>query len=226
MRTECRESRPQRAWAPTLAMGVACVLIVAGWRMAAKAESPPGFRPAAAPVVAVTPGETGGLHPVVIRRPEGQPRVDTGLVDHTGPPALVTCGSCHTTREASAGTAHTEDLDEFHQGLVIAHGERTCLSCHDPSDMEALRLADGKRVEYADVLQLCAQCHGTQARDYAAGAHGGMTGYWDLQRGPRFRNVCTDCHDPHAPAFAVMLPAPRARDRFMPAPRGQEHTDE
>ena len=226
MRTERRDSRPDRAWAPTVALGVSIALILTGWRMAASAESPPGPRPAAQAAVLGAEPDAVKLHPVTIRRPEGRPMVDTGLLDHAGRPALVSCGSCHATREATRATAHTEDLDEFHQGLVVDHGERTCLACHGPGDMETLRLADGTRIDYADVLELCAQCHGTQARDYENGAHGGMTGYWDLRRGPRVRNVCTDCHDPHAPAFAEMLPAPRARDRFMSAGDEREVDDE
>jgi hypothetical protein len=70
-------------------------------------------------------------------------------------------------------------------------------------------------VEFADVMKLCAQCHGPQFRDYQHGAHGGMNGYWDLSRGGRSRNNCIDCHDPHAPAYVGAIPAPRPRDRFL-----------
>jgi hypothetical protein len=66
------------------------------------------------------------------------------------------------------------------------------------------------------VMDLCGQCHGPQARDYAHGAHGGMTGYWDLSRGPRERNNCIDCHDPHAPAFPKVRPVFAPKDRFPP----------
>ena len=58
-------------------------------------------------------------------------------------------------------------------------------------------------------MTLCAQCHGPQFRDYQHGAHGGMTGYWDLTKGGRMRNNCIDCHDPHAPKYPTVTPGPR-----------------
>ena len=77
----------------------------------------------------------------------------------------------------------------------------------------------------ADALRLCAQCHGPQYRDYRHGAHGGMRGHWDLSRGPRERNHCVACHDPHAPAFGQFEPVPGPRDRFTgaAAPHGDAH---
>jgi hypothetical protein len=57
--------------------------------------------------------------------------------------------------------------------------------CHDPARYDRLRLATGESIPMTDALQLCAQCHGTQHRDWRHGAHGGMSGHWDLARGPR-----------------------------------------
>ena len=95
------------------------------------------------------------------------------------------------------------------------HGDLSCLSCHNPDDYGTLRLADQRAVLYRDVMTLCAQCHGPQYRDYLHGAHGGMNGYWDLTKGPRTRNSCIHCHDPHAPAFPSMRPTFKPRDRFL-----------
>lgn len=78
-----------------------------------------------------------------------------------------------------------------------------------------LHLADGTRLELVEALSLCGQCHGLQRRDYAHGAHGGMNGYWDLHAGPRTRNHCVHCHDPHQPKYPRLLPAPPPRDRFF-----------
>jgi hypothetical protein len=115
--------------------------------------------------------------------------------------------------EANSGT----QLTEFHEGLTFRHGGLTCLSCHNGSDYESLRLADGRSVPFAQSMELCRQCHGPQYRDYVKGAHGGMMGYWDLSRGPRTRNSCVHCHDPHAPAFPQVAPVFPPRDRFAPA---------
>jgi formate-dependent nitrite reductase cytochrome c552 subunit len=62
-------------------------------------------------------------------------------------------------------------------------------------------------------MQLCAQCHGPQYRDYRHGAHGGMAGHWDLAKGGRVRNNCIDCHDPHSPKYPTVRPAGGPLDR-------------
>lgn len=125
----------------------------------------------------------------------------------------IACGTCHGADWKP--TAHPA-LTHFHQDMHHHHGELSCQSCHDPDDgYQSLRLADGRRVAYADSMTLCAQCHGPQARDYARGAHGGMRGYWDVSRGPRERLSCTACHDPHAPAYPQLMPLPHANDRFL-----------
>jgi hypothetical protein len=137
------------------------------------------------------------------------------MVDAAGRAITASCTTCHATRTPNRDNRVAEDLDEFHGGLIFAHASITCLACHDSTNYDRLRLADGSGLPYAEVMTLCAQCHGTQARDYEHGAHGGMTGYWDLTRGPRHRNNCVDCHDPHAPAFPRMMPTFKPIDRFL-----------
>jgi formate-dependent nitrite reductase cytochrome c552 subunit len=80
------------------------------------------------------------------------------------------------------------------------------MSCHNAENYDSLRRADGQEVSFGRVMDLCAQCHGPQFRDYTHGAHGGMNGHWDLRSGPRTRNNCIDCHDPHAPAYPKVMP--------------------
>ncbi len=155
------------------------------------------------------------LFPVTVRKPSGPPRLDTGLRAPSGAPVTAACSTCHATRPPNQDNRSPTDLDEFHQALSFAHGKVSCLSCHNPNDYDALHLADGKLVEYSEVMTLCAQCHGPQTRDYEHGAHGGMTGYWDLSRGPRVRNNCVDCHDPHSPGLPAMQPTFKPRDRFL-----------
>lgn len=145
------------------------------------------------------------LYRVTINRPAGPPTIDTGLRDHHGDPVGVHCTTCHDSKKP-AMTATAADLDEFHQGLAYAHGSLTCLSCHNSGDYSTLKGADGRVIEFSDVMNLCAQCHGPQSRDYRNGSHGGMTGYWDLSRGPRHRKNCIDCHDPHSPARPAIHP--------------------
>jgi hypothetical protein len=159
---------------------------------------------------------TGELFPVTIRKPAGPPAIQTGDFDEKGNPVTIACATCHTTKpantEAKLGTA----LTLFHQGLVGKHANLSCVSCHNAADgYGSLRLADSKSLPYSEVMTLCAQCHGPQFRDYQHGAHGGMTGHWDLSKGPRVRNNCIDCHDPHAPKYPTVAPALGPHDRSL-----------
>jgi len=163
---------------------------------------------------AQAPAPTGALHEVTILGPSGPPTVPTDKLDPSGKPIALACSSCHSVRAADPTRRDGATLDQFHQGLKTKHGDLTCLSCHDSSDYDRLRLADMTPVAFSEVKTLCRQCHGPQVRDYDNGAHGGMRGYWDLHRGPRTRNGCTTCHDPHAPAFPSVHPAPGPIDRF------------
>ena len=155
----------------------------------------------------------------------GQTR--TGDVDPMGRPVTVPCASCHASLTPPTSPPAIDDIETVHDGLAFTHGDLTCFACHDPdSKYNSLRLADGTNVTYSDVMTLCSQCHGPQRNDYDHGAHGGMSGYWDLSRGPRDRNGCTVCHDPHSPAFPKMRPTFKPIDRFLNAPTETESSDE
>jgi hypothetical protein len=190
--------------------GLGVGFLAAGWLFG-------GFQGAAHPT---GPGEPASparpKHEVHIRRPTDPPAVKTGLTDPHGRSVTVACAVCHAGRPANPDLRTAADLDEFHQGLKFSHGNLACAACHHPEHgYGKLRLADGRALEYADVMQLCAQCHGPQYRDYQHGAHGGMTGHWDLTRGGRQRLNCIDCHDPHAPRYPKLTPAPGPNDRFL-----------
>jgi formate-dependent nitrite reductase cytochrome c552 subunit len=148
--------------------------------------------------------------------------IETEELDSMGRPVRVACATCHSLRETAVVPASPAELDEFHQGLTFSHGELACASCHaaEPRRAPQLRLADGRQLPTTEAMQLCAQCHGPQHRDYKSGSHGGMNGAWDLSRGGRVRNHCVDCHDPHTPAIPAVLPEPRARDRVFRASEG------
>lgn len=160
--------------------------------------------------------ESDTLHPVAIRTPDGNVMVDSGRRDAKGQPILLACATCHDTREPQTLITSAADLDEFHQGLRYAHGSLSCLSCHNADDYNTLKRADGSAVPFSASMNLCAQCHGPQFRDYQNGSHGGMTGHWDLTRGGRTRNSCIDCHDAHHPAYPMVMPV------FPPRPEKGE----
>ncbi len=204
-------------------LGVATLTVVGGaavlWTVPAGAvPAAKAATPSSDAVVADAP-----LHPVIIKQPAGAPKVATGLTNFRREPVMASCSSCHATTTPKINTRHTEDLKQFHQGLKYMHGELTCLSCHNADNYDTLRLADGRALEFTDSMTLCSQCHGPQRRDYDRGLHGGMTGYWDLKRGGRERNTCINCHDPHAPAFPLVMPVLPPRDRIsVPKPAHTE----
>ena len=155
---------------------------------------------------AYRPASGDEAHPVIVRQPDGPPTVATDLVDYQGNPVSVSCSSCHSVLEPNRETRSAEQLEDFHQGLTYDHGGLSCHSCHNRDDYDQLRLADGTAVDFANVMQSCAQCHSKQKRYFDRGLHGGMAGYWDLNQGPRHRNNCIDCHDPHAPGYPTVTP--------------------
>lgn len=160
---------------------------------------------------------------VTIHHPRWLEAISTRDTDPFGRPVEVRCETCHATQTFRLPDSPA-NLRGPHAAMRFEHGTNQCASCHDPAQFNRLRLATGESIAMTSAMQLCAQCHGPQARDYQHGAHGGMSGYWDLQRGPRLRNHCADCHDSHAPKFPQFTPAPPPRD--LPtshAPVGGSH---
>ncbi len=155
------------------------------------------------------------LHPVTIHQPETLGVADSELVDVNGIAIGVACQTCHGPDDDPI-VADLGNPEDFHGEVTVAHGELSCAACHD-GDRSRLHLADGASLEMAEALTLCAQCHGPQTRDYRAGSHGGMSGYWDLRRGARTRNHCLDCHGAHEPAYQGGMPVHFPADRFFNA---------
>ncbi len=157
--------------------------------------------------------ESGERYPTRIETPAVlRGLVRPGPVD--GQDAVIPCATCHEASLRRAELPESADgIAGPHTGLRVDHGAIACAACHHESDRSALHLADGTSLPLSDAMRLCRQCHGPQTRDYDHGSHGGMRGFWDLSRGPRERNHCVSCHDPHAPAFGEFMPMPATRDR-------------
>jgi len=194
---------------------MSCLIIVSA-TIGGCGDSAPAIEP---PVYA--PARTFAVE---ISRPAGPPRVVTDRVDALGRPVTIGCATCHSL--AGLGNPERksgEPPTEFHSTLVVEHGDLLCRACHEAPGYATLHLADGRSLPYVEVQTLCRQCHGPQARDFDRGSHGGMTGYWDLSRGPRQRHHCTVCHDPHAPAYVGMMPARGPVDPRFGTPASEEH---
>jgi len=134
----------------------------------------------------------------------------------TGEPLVVQCAICHTPVEGSSLASSVAQGTDAHAAVSMNHGELACGSCHSQGT-QSLHLADGQDLGWEQSMELCSQCHGVQRRDYDHGSHGGMTGYWNLKKGPRSRNSCVDCHTPHSPQMSPVMPVLPPRDRFLRA---------
>ena len=190
------------------------------WQSGTRANSPARRADKAQVSQATVPSIAA--HQVIVRKPTGPPRIELAGNDPQGRIGSVACSTCHAVRQANLENKTAATLDEFHQGMTFHHGNTTCYACHNPNESDALRLADGSSVAYENVMTLCSQCHSKQAESFAHGAHGGMNGYWDLSRGPQFKNNCIDCHDPHLPNYPKMIVGFKPKDRFN-EPSSTEH---
>ncbi len=164
---------------------------------------------------------SGPDHDVSIHQPSTLGVADSAHHDINGTPIGVACDTCHGPSGEISWAKQPSAPETFHEQVNLKHGDLSCDFCHD-SDRTKLHLADGTPLDMGDALTLCSQCHGVQVRDYKAGSHGGMNGYWDLQRGPRDRNHCVDCHAPHTPAYERVMPVHPPRDRFLET-AGDDH---
>jgi len=159
--------------------------------------------------------------PTVHRPPAEQPTVglpsDTHL-DKTPPRETkgldlvklgwtYNCMECHKLLKQPKWTYDRPMVE--HQDITLQHGNnRFCLNCHHPTNRNAFVDYDGSEIQQADVVLLCAKCHGTIYRDWQAGVHGRQNGYWSKQMGEGSKLRCIQCHDPHHPAFQPMEPLP------------------
>lgn len=152
----------------------------------------------------------------VIHTPPAMGELKTSIRDIDGDPVGIKCSTCHTEGNIGDPPADTAgELTEFHTEMEFGHGDLTCSSCHATDDRDKLKLADDTRIDFEETIDQCAQCHSSEYRSFRHGAHGGASGYWDRTEGPRERNHCVVCHDPHDPSFPSVMPADPPRDRFF-----------
>lgn len=155
-------------------------------------------------------------HDDVIRTPPAMGQLKTSLRDLHGNPVGIQCSTCHTEgNEGDPPAERADELTEFHTEMEFTHGDLSCSSCHATDDRDKLKLADGRQIDFEDTMDQCAQCHSSEYKSFQHGAHGGASGYWDRTEGPRERNHCVTCHDPHDPSFPTVMPADPPQDRFF-----------
>lgn len=120
------------------------------------------------------------------------------------------CSGCHPQARP------VKNEPAAHWDISLRHADEqvmNCGTCHDArSDMNQLHSLQGLPIDMNRADRVCAQCHTTQVRDWLGGAHGKRLARWE---GPAIRFACTQCHDPHQPAWDQRWPqitAPRSQD--------------
>jgi hypothetical protein len=96
-----------------------------------------------------------------------------------------------------------------HWNITLKHaGSATmnCATCHGSGTMNELVTLTGGKIGMDHAHRVCGQCHATQWKDWAGGAHGKRLSGWAP---PRVAASCAACHDPHQPALASRWPAQR-----------------
>ncbi len=137
--------------------------------------------------------------PTPVRQPRLVPEYRVGVFTYQ-------CSDCHRIIPSPQETLRT--LTQ-HREIDLRHGLNTrCFNCHHRTQRDAFVDDFGAPIPWNQPQLLCAICHGPVYRDWQAGAHGRINGYWDTTRGPQTRRKCIECHDPHAPPFPPLRPAP------------------
>lgn len=113
-----------------------------------------------------------------------------------------------------------------HESIRLNHGLNSwCFNCHSLEDRNKLVLQNDEEIGYDRIEDLCAKCHGTVFRDWERGMHGRTNGYWDASEGEQRRLVCTECHDPHSPAYPTYEPLPGPNTLRMGDPLEGAHDE-
>jgi len=125
------------------------------------------------------------------------------------------CYACHERAKPPMLRFDTNQnliIPKEHANIRMHHGtherNNNCFNCHDETNLEQFQTRDKRVLKFSDSPALCGSCHGPTYRDWEAGVHGRTSGYWELRQGPRVRQACVNCHDPHAPQFPGRAPAP------------------
>jgi hypothetical protein len=134
-----------------------------------------------------------------------------GVLSRQGRIAKAPCASCHTKPLAAMRWDGSDGKATAHWQIELAHASSSvmsCATCHTPSNLDQLRTLNGTAVSFDHAYEICAQCHSKQKADWEGGAHGKRVGGWAP---PRVINNCTECHNPHRPAFDSRWPARAGR---------------
>ena len=138
-------------------------------------------------------------------------------------PYRLQCQECHKLFESERDVR--AKLSQ-HENIKLNHGMNSwCFNCHSIENRNKLILNEELEIGFDQSEELCAKCHGTVFRDWEKGMHGRTNGYWDKSAGEQIRLKCTECHDPHSPAFPSYVPLPGPNTLRMGEPNTAPHDE-
>lgn len=129
------------------------------------------------------------------------------------------CFICHAYWVPIPRTEQNSEPRFAHANITLNHGKNDrCYNCHMISDRNKYVADDGTGIIPQLSEKLCARCHGLIYDDWLMGTHGKWTGKWLVsEKGDRTSYSCTQCHDPHDPAFTykTIAPPPIWPDKYI-----------
>jgi formate-dependent nitrite reductase cytochrome c552 subunit len=143
-----------------------------------------------------------------------------------GDTSMYACYSCHEPGNEPVVLRDEEGRVQYEEhtwDFELRHGQNNrneyCYTCHNADNLEQLITPQGLVLDVFDSNPLCGGCHGTTYRDWEAGLHGRVSGFWLKTAGAQKKEDCASCHNAHNPAFPSMAPWP------PPQPLRSAHPD-
>lgn len=138
------------------------------------------------------------------------------------------CFICHAFWVPIPRSTQNSSPRFAHSDVTLDHGSNDrCYNCHMIPDRNKYVADDGSGIPPQTPEQLCKRCHGLIFNDWQSGTHGKWTGSWLPEKlGDQITYTCTECHDPHSPAFRYTLiaPPPVWPDRYIRTPAEGTHS--
>ena len=148
--------------------------------------------------------------------PFWQAKVATELKRNSHLSSLIkdTCTECHVN-DLKSKPKKSHLPFGAHKDMFFTHGlNLLCLNCHHVNFPDAFTDHDGSIIPKDQPTLLCRKCHGVHYRDWRAGIHGRINGFWNAEFGSQTHLGCNQCHNPHHPQFPSLKP--------MSPPSGQQ----
>lgn len=139
------------------------------------------------------------------------------------------CHLCHAYWVPIPRSNQTSSPRFAHPDVRLNHGKNDrCYNCHHIADRNKFAADDGSTIITQTPEKLCGRCHGLIYRDWQEGTHGKWTGRMK-QAGlfGRENYTCTECHNPHDPAFQYrkIAPPPVWPVKYIRTDSGTDHKD-